>query len=93
MLGSYKIFETTQFLQDLEQDFKGQQDKIKSKLTHYVYPQLQKNPYSGKNIKKLKNYDPPTWRYRIRGFRFFFTIHDDKKIVSMISADNREGAY
>jgi len=93
LLGNYKIFETAQFLQDLEQDFKGQQIKIKSKLTDYVYPQLQKNPYFGKNIKKLKNYEPQTWRYRIRGFRFFFAINDDKKIVSMISADNREGTY
>jgi mRNA interferase RelE/StbE len=92
-LADFKIFETTQFLQDLEQDFKGQQDKIKSKLTHYVYPQLRENPYFGKNIKKLKNYEPQTWRYRIRGFRFFFEINDHKKIVSMISADNREGAY
>lgn len=92
-MDDFKIFETLQFLQDLEQDFKGQQGKIKSKLTDYVYPQLRKNPYFGKNIKKLKNYEPETWRYRIRGFRFFFTIDGSKKIVSMISADNREGAY
>ena len=92
-LIDFKILETTQFLQDLEQDFKGQQSKIKSKLADYVYPQIRKNPYFGKNIKKLTTFEPRTWRYRIRGFRFFFTIDDHKKIVFMISADNREGAY
>ena len=93
MLRNFKVFETNQFRQDMEQDFRGQQGKIRSKLTSYVYPQLTQNPYVGKNIKKLKNYDPETWRYRVRDFRFFYTIDDRKKIVFMTAADNREGAY
>jgi mRNA interferase RelE/StbE len=92
-LDSFKIFETDQFLEDLEQNFKGQQPKMRLKLTNFVYPQLKKSPYFGKNIKKLRNYDPETWRYRIRDFRFFYTIDDHKKVVLMISADNRQGAY
>jgi mRNA interferase RelE/StbE len=92
-LSRFKIFETSQFQEDLEQDFRGQQAKIRSKLSSYVYPQLAQNPYFGKNIKKLKDYEPETWRYRIRDFRFFYTIDDHKKTVFMIAADNREGAY
>ena len=45
---------------------------ISMKLTKYVYPQLRKNPFFGTNIKKLKGYDPATWRYRIGKFRVFF---------------------
>ncbi len=92
-LDNFKIFETNQFLEDLEQDFSGQQERIKKKLATYVYPQLKQNPYFGKNIKKLKGYLPETWRYRIGSYRFFYEIDDPKKIISMIAADNRQSAY
>jgi len=51
------------------------------------------NPYFGKNIKKLVNYNPDTWRYRISSYRFFYEIDDQNKIVFMISVDNRQNAY
>ena len=92
-LDKFKIFETDQCLRDLAQDFSGQQERIKKKLTDYVYPQLSQNPYFGKNIKKLTNYKPETWRYRIGNYRFFYEIDDAKKTVSMIAADNRQSAY
>lgn len=88
-MNKFRIFETSQFLKDLKQDFSGQQERIKAKLLTYVYPQLKKNPYFGKNIKKLVNYKPDTWRYRIGSYRFFYEIDDQNKIVFMISVDNR----
>lgn len=93
MLTEFRIFETNQFLKDLEQDFSGQQERIKTKLVNYVYPQLKQNPYFGKNIKKLVNYNPDTWRYRISSYRFFYEIDNQNKIVFMISVDNRQNAY
>ena len=93
MSGDFKIFETNRFQEALKQDFGGQQERIKRKLSEYVYPQLRQNPYFGKNIKKLINYQPETWRYRIGGYRFFYTTDDRRKIVFMINADTREGAY
>ena len=92
-MDNFKIFETKQFLKDLEQDFTGQKERIKTKLTTYVYPQLRQNPYFGKNIKKLLNYKPDTWRYRIGNYRFFYEVDDRKKIIFMIAADNRQKAY
>lgn len=104
-LDNFKIFETNQFLKDLEQDFSDQQapldkknyltgqERIRKKLASYAYPQLKQNPYFGKNIKKLKGYLPETWRYRIGPCRFFYEIDDQKKIISMIAADNRQSAY
>ncbi len=92
-MSEYRIFETRQFLKDLEQDFKGQRDRIHRKLMGYVYPQLKHNPFYGKNIKKLVNYEPDTWRYRIGDNRFFYTIDHKKRIVFMIAADSRQGAY
>jgi len=92
-LNRFKIFETNQFLKDLKRDFGGRREQIKKKLDYYVYPQLKQNPYFGKNIKKLVNYKPETWRYRIGSYRFFYEISDTKKIVFMISADSRDKAY
>ena len=90
-MDNFKIFETGQFLKDLEQDFSGQQERIKRKLQAYVYPQLKQNPYFGKNIKKLTNYKPETWRYRIGSYRFFYEIDGSEKIVYMITTDSRQG--
>lgn len=92
-MSNFKIFETSQFLKDLEQDFSGQQERIKRKLSAFVYPQLKQNPHFGKNIKKLTNYKPETWRYRIGSYRFFYKIDDSEKIVFMITADSRQEAY
>jgi mRNA interferase RelE/StbE len=92
-LSNFRIFETNQFLEDLKQDFSGRQERIKTKLNNYVYPQLKQNPYFGKNIKKLTNYQPETWRYRIASWRFFYEIDEQNEIVFMIAADSRQDAY
>ena len=92
-MDNFKIFETNQFLNDFEQDFSGQQERIKRKLAAYVYPQLKQNPYFGKNIKKLTSYQPETWRYRIGNYRFFYEIDKQKKIVFMLTVDSRQNAY
>lgn len=92
-MSRYKIFETEQFLKDLEQEFKGQREKIKAKLIKYVYPQLRQQPHFGKNIKKLTDYKYKTWRYRIGDWRFFYEIDEQEKIIFMISADDRSRAY
>ena len=93
MLIKFRIFETNQYIKDLEGDFSGHQSKIIRKLHQYVYPQLKDNPYFGKNIKKLVNYKPETWRYRIGNYRFFYEIDDKNRIIYMIAADNRQNIY
>ncbi len=92
-MSQFQVFETDQFLKDLDQHFCGQKVPIEQKLRNYVYPQLQSQPYFGKNIKKLRNYHPETWRYRIGNYRFFYEINDKAKILFMISVDSRQGAY
>lgn len=92
-MDKYRIFETEQFLEDLTQDFKGQGERIRKKLLEFVYPQLRNNPYFGKNIKKLKNYKPDTWRYRISDYRFFYEISEKEHMVYMIAADSRKDSY
>ncbi len=89
----FEIFETEQFLIDLNNDFSGQQKRIKAKLSAYVYPKLRQQPFFGKNIKKLKDFAPDTWRYKIGNYRLFYTIDELKKTVFMLTIEHRKDAY
>lgn len=92
-MAEFRIFETAQFLKDLAQDFGGQRAHIERKLLTYVYPQLRADPYVGKNVKKLRDFAPETWRYRIGAYRFFYTIDERQKLVLMLAAEHRGRAY
>jgi len=92
-LLKYRIFETNQYLHDLDDISKNIQKKIIKKINNFVFPQLSENPSFGNNIKKLKNYAPETWRYRIGNFRMFYEIDEDRKVVSIIGIDMRKDAY
>lgn len=91
-MDRFRIFETDQFKEDID-DLGGQGQRIRKKLSEYVYPQLRDNPYFGKNIKKLRNYSPETWRYRIGAYRFFYEVGEKERIVYMIAADSRKDSY
>ena len=92
-MANYRIFETDRFQKDLKHIAKSGSLKISEKLESYVYPQLKDHPHYGNNIKKLKNYTPPTWRYRIGSWRFFYEIDEQNSIVFMIAAYHRSQAY
>jgi mRNA interferase RelE/StbE len=89
----YRIFETQQFLRDMSQLGPARQAQLGSKLRAFVYPLLETEPRFGPNIKRLKNWDPPTWRYRIGDWRFFYEIDERKRIVLMIASQHRKNAY
>ena len=92
-MGDYRIFETLQFQKDLERSLGPQGPKIVEKLRVFVYPRLREQPHFGKNIKKLRDFKPETWRYRVGGFRFFYEIDENRKIVFMIAAEARPKSY
>jgi mRNA interferase RelE/StbE len=89
----YRVFETDIFLSDIEDLPKAIIGKLKLKIKNYVYPILKQQPYYGKNIKKLVNYDPETWRYRIGDFRLFYAIDEKRKIISILTISSRKDAY
>jgi len=92
-LTEYRIFETGQFQADLETNLGARKDKLTVKLQTLVYPQLRQQPHFGKNIRKLRDYRPETWRYRIGDHRFFYAIDDGQKTIFLIAADIRPKAY
>ncbi len=92
-MSDYQIFLTTAFLKKLARIPQTDHGFISAKLEKIVYSQLRKMPHGGQNIKKLRNFDPPTWRYRIGKYRVFYEISDDRKIVSLTNIEMRKNAY
>ena len=90
---NFQIFETQDYLDHLEEIFGHKQEAFNKKLQGYVYPQLRKQPYFGKNIKKLKAFFPATWRYRVGDIRLFYQIDSSGNIVLMTAAMLRKDAY
>jgi mRNA interferase RelE/StbE len=91
--SDFRIFETEEFQKKLRKLPARESRFIQQKLSEYVYPQLRVDPFHSPNIKKLRGYQPDTWRYRIGRFRVFFTVDQEIRIVSLLSVDDRRGAY
>ncbi len=92
-MSNYRIFETEQFRKDLDAIARSGHSKITRKLRQSVYPELRQQPYFGPNIKKLRDYQPETWRYRIGAWRFFYEIDDQERVLFLIAASHRGSAY
>lgn len=92
-MSKFRIFETEEFQKRLTKLSAADQKLIKTKLTEYAYPQLKEEPFFGTNIKKLKGYDPDTWRYRIGNYRVFYIIENEEKIIYILTLDARKDAY
>ena len=90
---AYRIFETAAFRDDFLGISSSVRSKIESKLRVYVYSQLCLQPHFGPNIRKLKDWKPETWRYRIGPWRFFYEINERQKVVFMTSLKYRKDAY
>jgi mRNA interferase RelE/StbE len=87
------MFETARFMQDLKFLARSGRGYLEEKLNEHVYPQLKEEPHFGPNIKRLKNWNPPTWRYRIGDWRFFYILDEERQVVYLVAASHRKEAY
>ena len=92
-MSNYQIFETDEFLKKIKKITNRDQSFIERKLLQHIYPQLKEEPHYGNNIKKLMDYKPETWRYRIGKYRLFYVIDENEKTVYILSIDLRKEAY
>jgi mRNA interferase RelE/StbE len=92
-LDNYNIFETDEFIKKIGKISNRDKSFIEKKLLQHIYPQLCEEPHYGNNIKKLIDYKPETWRYRIGKYRLFNVINENKKIIYVLSIDLRNDAY
>ena len=93
MLAKYEVFIAEEYDKQLKNLPKNDRALIEKKRKEYIIPQLQSEPHFGSNIKKLKNYDPPTWRYRMGKYRIFYEIDDESKEVDILTIIQRKDAY
>jgi mRNA interferase RelE/StbE len=92
-LADYRIFETASFLEDLADVPAPQRERLRAKLTTYVYPLLRTAPREHPQARVLKGYFPPKWRWRLGDWRVFYNINDADRIVSMTALQLRRDAY
>lgn len=92
-MNNYRIYETNEFIKKIAKISSRDKSFIEKKLTQYIYPQLREEPHYGNNIKKLLDYKPETWRYRIGKYRLFYVIDEKEKIIYILSIDQRKEAY
>lgn len=91
-MSEYRIFETDEFIKQLEALPEQDRERIGRKLSSNAYLQLRENPFYGRNIAKMRVFDPPLRRYRAGDFRLFYTIDNIDKIVFIITFDSRKDA-
>lgn len=92
-MPEYRIFETEQYTKDLGAIARSGQGRIERKLREVVYPELRERPHFGPHIKRLKGWQPETWRYRIGSWRFFYEVDETERIIFTIAASHRGSAY
>lgn len=92
-MSNYQIFETDEFLKKIKKITTRDQTFIERKLLQHIYPQLKEEPHYGNNIKKLMDYKPETWRYRIGKYRLFYVTDENDKTVYILSIDLRKDSY
>ena len=89
----FRIYETDVFTGDIGDIQESIREKLKLKIRNHIYPILRAQPFFGNNIKKLSNYEPPTWRYRIGDYRIFYSINTKEKVISILAIHDRKDAY
>ena len=92
-MAKYEVFIAVEYDKQLKNLPKNDQALIEKKMKEYIIPQLKSEPHFGSNIKKLKNYDPPTWRYHMGKYRIFYEIDDESKEVDILTILSRRDAY
>ncbi len=92
-MDNYNIFETDEFIKNTGKISNRDKSFIEKKLLQHIYPQLREEPHYGNNIKKLIDYKPETWRYRIGKYRLFYVINENEKTIYVLSIDLRKEAY
>lgn len=88
-MGRYRVFETETFQRDLARLSRSSLTRLTDKLKSQVFPRFREEPHFGPNIKRLKHWEPPTWRYRVGAWRFFYEVDESERVVAMTAADHR----
>lgn len=89
----YRLFLTREFDRCLDKMPGADRDRVEKKILAHMGSQLRQEPHFGLNVRKLRGYDPETWRYRIGDLRVFYAIDEQEHIVKLLSVEQRKDAY
>ena len=92
-LSDFRIFETDEFTKQLKKLPSRDAAFLRKKLDSYVYPHIRTEPFWGNNIKKLQGCSTDTWRYRIGRVRLFYIVDQKKRIIFILTVNDRKDAY
>lgn len=94
MPKAYRIFETARFQAVFSRITPpGLRERLEETLRQRIYPRLSAQPHHGPGIRKLRGYEPGTWRYRLGSWRLLYVIDDTEHVVSLLSIRPRKDAY
>jgi mRNA interferase RelE/StbE len=88
--GEFLVVEAAAFVAKVQA---AEYRSVYAKATNYVYPQLRANPFFGPHIKKLKGEFSGVYRYRLGGFRLFYTVRKERVVVVVIDIARGRDAY
>ena len=92
-MSEYRLFETKTFQQDLDGLGEAVSRRIRATLETRVYPVLRATPRQIPSAARLREWELPTWRIRIGSWRIFYEIDDEKQVVFLTAAQDRNDAY
>ena len=93
MFRPYSVFETEPSVRSLSALTGSVRRRLETKLQEHVYPVLRQEPHFGPNIKRLRDWDPPTWRYRVGEWRIFYEIDEGAHCIFLTAVEHRKEAY
>lgn len=86
-LRGYSLILSEQAKKDLQHLEHQYRDLIEKKLKQLV------SGYQNVDVKKLTEYNRPTYRLRVGIYRIIFLVHDKELVVLIIGIDHRKDAY
>ena len=93
LFANFQLAQSDTFQKNLLKNLGPQAEKIYALLASETFDQLVKNPYYGPNVKKLRDQNPPKWRYRWGNYRLIYRVDPDQKLIILISLRHRKDAY
>ena len=89
--NSYVVAETESFRKSVRKN--KALAALYPRLRDVVYPLLRREPHFGPNIKRLRGEFADFYRYRLGGYRLFYTIDERETVVIVADLRSQQASY
>jgi mRNA interferase RelE/StbE len=84
---------TDEVYEELREAAQSENRPLSNLIETAALSKIREHPHVGPHIRRLRGFEPPTWRFRIGSWRFFYEIDEKEKIVLLLAASHRSSAY